>query len=79
MIIIRSPIEISNPMCHPGTTEPGPETSAPNNATPSTLPVCRAVFNAPDATPDRSRATPPSSAEVIAGTTSPSPNPSATN
>lgn len=79
MIIKNSPIEIHNATCQPGTTDPGPLINAPNKATPSTLPVCRAVFNVPDATPDRSRAVLPSNAEVIAGTIKPSPKPSAVN
>jgi len=56
-----------------------PAASDPNSATPMTLPVWRAVFRVPDATPDRERSTPPSNVEVMTGTTSPRPKPRATN
>ena len=48
-------------------------TSEPNRATPTALPVWRAVFKVPDATPDRVRSTLPSSVDVIAGTSRPGP------
>ena len=51
--------------------------SDPNSATPIALPAWRIVFSVPAATPDRERSTLPSISEVITGTISPPPRPSA--
>lgn len=47
----------------------------PHTATPRTLPVWRNAMSDPAAIPDRVAATLPSAADVIAGTTMPSPRP----
>ncbi len=52
---------------------PGCPISAPNKATPITLPVCRVAFNTPATTPDRDFSTLPSRVEVNGGTSRPSP------
>jgi len=54
-----------------------PAASEPNSATPMTLPVCLAVVRVPAATPERLASTLPSMAAVMAGTSRPSPRPSA--
>ncbi len=54
-------------------------TSAPNTATASALPACRAELNTPPASPARSGATPASMAAVTDGTAKPSPTPSGTS
>ena len=54
-------------------------TSAPNNATPSTLPVCRVAFSTPAAMPERDFSTLPSNVDVSGGTSRPRPAPIATS
>ena len=48
-------------------------TSEPNNATPSTLPVCRVALSTPAAMPERDFSTLPSNVDVNGGTNNPSP------
>jgi hypothetical protein len=50
-------------------------TSAPNSATPRTLPVCRVEFRRPAASPERAFSTVPSNVEVSGGTRNPKPAP----
>ena len=70
-------MDSSRDIRRPGTSRP--LARDPNRATPTTLPVCRAVFRLPAATPERVGSTLPSSAVVIVGATTPAPNPSSTN
>ena len=66
-----------NAACNPCVSRPAAR--EPKIATPSTLPVCRAVFRVPAATPERAGSTEPSNAEVMIGTIRPRPNPTATS
>lgn len=74
---IMRPIDTSTATRVPATSPP--DTNDPNRATPTTLPVCRAVLSVPDANPARSDSTLPSCADVIVGTMTPMPDPSVTS